>query len=266
MGAAAYIARAWSRRELLRQLAWREAKAGRRQSLLGVAWMFVQPVSYLVVLSVVFSFIPRFHAADVPYPLLLVTALVPWLFVAGAVRAAVSSVVDMADLVRKIAFPRLFCPLSVMAAHLANLSIGIILLLGMLWSYEVPLAMRALWVVPALLVAAATAFGVGFILAAANVYTRDVQSVAPLVIQIWFFATPIVYPFDLVVGELSSRGLERVYALNPMVGVIQTMRYALLPSGVEAPRLGAAAVVAGALLLVGSIVFARLERTFADVI
>jgi len=266
MGGLAYIGYAWTRRELLRQLAWREVKAGRRQSALGVAWMLLQPLAYLLVLSVVFAFIRRLDALDVPYPLFLITGLVPSLFVTGAVRAAVGSVVDMAQLVRKVAFPRIFCPMSVMAAHVVNLVVSLALLFGMLAVYGVPVGAKALWVVPALAVAAATALGLGFLLAALNVYTRDTQSATPLLVQVWFFATPVVYPLGLVKDALSRHGLLELYMLNPLVGAVETMRYAVLDLAGPPEGLGTAAAVSAVTLVAGAGIFTRLEKNFADVI
>lgn len=273
MGAVVYIRNAWSRRELLRQLAWREAKAGRRQSVLGLAWVFLQPAAYLLVLSAVFSFIPRGADPDVPYPLLLVVALVPWLFLSGAVAAGVGSVVGMADLVRKVSFPRIFCPIAVTAAHLVNLSAGLVLLFALTLYYGTPLTLHALWVVPILVIAAMLALGLTFLLSALNVYTRDVASATPLVLQLWFFATPIIYPVEAVAERLTRMGLFAIYRLNPMVGVVEAMRAVLVrgepPSwGLGGPggALGSAAVAALVVFVLGAFVFTRLERNFADVI
>ncbi len=277
MGTVAYIRTAWSRRELLRQLAWREAKAGRRQSVLGIAWVFLQPAAYLLVLSIVFSFLPRGGTSDCPYPLFLVVALVPWLFFSGAVTAGIGSVVGMAELVRKVSFPRIFCPMAAMAAHLVNLAAGLVLLLGLVVYYRTPLtlewALNALWVAPVIVIVAVLALGLVFLLSALNVYTRDVASATPLAMQLWFFATPIIYPVEMVAGPLTSRGLFAIYRLNPMVGVVEAMRAVILRG--EPPPLGlgnlggglsGAALVATGIFALGAFVFARLERNFADVI
>jgi lipopolysaccharide transport system permease protein len=259
-----YAARVWARRDLLRLLAWREVKAGRRQSVLGLAWIFLQPAGYLLVLSLVFS---RFGRADIeaPYPLYLLAGLVPWLFVLGSVNAATKSVVAMGALVRKVAFPRILCPLSVMAAHLTNLLAGLVFLAALMaWYGRVP-GLAVLWIAPALGVAAALAAGLGFLLSALNVHTRDVESALPLVMQLWFFATPIIYPLEWVAEPLARRGLLGVYELNPMLGVVETVRSAV--SGAPPPpELAWAALVAGAVFVLGLAVFTRLERNFADVI
>jgi lipopolysaccharide transport system permease protein len=273
VGAVAYIRTAWSRRELLRQLAWREAKAGRRQSVLGIAWVFLQPAAYLLVLSAVFSFLPRGGTSDCPYPLFLVVALVPWLFFSGAVTAGVGSVVGMAELVRKVSFPRIFCPMAAMAAHLVNLAAGLVLLFGLILYYRAPLTLQALWVAPALVIVAVLALGLVFLLSALNVHTRDVASATPLVLQLWFFATPIIYPVEMVAPALTRMGLWTVYRLNPMVGVVEAMRAVVLrgeppPLGLGSlgGGLGGAALVAAVVFVAGAFVFARLERNFADVI
>ncbi len=270
MGTVAYIRTAWSRRELLRQLAWREAKAGRRQSVLGIAWVFLQPAAYLLVLSIVFSFLPRGGTSDCPYPLFLVVALVPWLFFSGAVTAGIGSVVGMAELVRKVSFPRIFCPMAAMAAHLVNLAAGLVLLLGLVVYYRTPLtlewALNALWVAPVIVIVAVLALGLVFLLSALNVYTRDVASATPLAMQLWFFATPIIYPVEMVAGPLTTRGLFAIYRLNPMVGVVEAMRAVILRGEPPPAALGTAAVVALVVFALGAFVFARLERNFADVI
>jgi len=268
MGALAYVGEAWQRRELLRQLAWREAKAGRRQSLLGMAWLFLQPVAYLLVLSLVFGLGMRMRSGGdgVPYPLFLVAGLVPWLFFAGALSAGTTSVVGMADLVRKVSFPRIFCPLAVMAAYLANLIAGLVLLVAMMALYGVAPPVAVLWIIPLLAVTAALAVGSALLLAAANVYTRDAGSAVPLLVQVWFFATPIIYPLEMVRAPLAEHGLLGLYLANPMIGIVGGFRAALFGGAMPWGAVLYSAAVAAALLAVGLVVFARVEKNFADVI
>lgn len=268
----AYVRAAWSRRELLRQLAWRELKAGRRQSLLGLAWILVQPAAYLLVFTLVFAHVARPSVGGVPYPLFFLAGLVPWMFFSGAVSAAVGSVVGMADLVRKSAFPRVFCPLAAMAAHLTNLLAGLgfmaalMLYYGLRGAWTPEAGAGLLWGAPALLSAAALAVGCGLLLSALNVYTRDAGSIVPLLVQVWFFATPVFYPPEMVRAALERAGLWSIYRLNPMYGAVEGFRAALLGRPIPWPEAGAAAACSLAVLLAGAWIFARLERNFADVI
>jgi lipopolysaccharide transport system permease protein len=266
MAPVAYLRYAWARRELLRQLAWSETKAGRRQSMLGLAWVFAQPAAYLLVLSAIFSRLARADSGDIPYPLFLLAGLVPWLFLAGSVSAGTGSVVGMAGLVRKVSFPRMFCPMAVMAAHLTNLLAGFVFLAGLMAYFRVTPTPQALWAVPIVLVTAMLSLGVALLFSALNVHTRDVGSVVPLLVQIWFFATPIIYPLEWVREPLRERGLLWLYRLNPMVDVVEGLRASLLRGEPPGPALAGAAVLSVAMLLFGAWVFTRLEPTFADVV
>jgi len=262
----AYLRDAWARRELLRQLAWREVKAGRRQSLLGLGWIFLQPLAYLFIISLVFAVQIGRGEQDVPYPLVLVCGLIPWLFFAGTLSAGTTSVVGMGGLIGKVAFPRVFCPLSAMAAHLPNLLAGLVILCGMLFWYGRTPTVHWLWLVPIFLVLAVLALGLALFLGAFNVYTRDVESLLPLLMQVWFFASPIIYPLGMGYEALARHGLLALYKLNPMIYLIEALRSALLYG--RAPGDGLA-IAAGLSLLVlggGWLVFTRLERNFADVV
>ena len=172
----------------------------------------------------------------------------------------------MGGLIRRVAFPRVFCPLSAMVAHTTNLVASLLFLGALMAYYRVELTLQALWIVPLLLVTAALALGLGLLASALNVYTRDVRTLVALAVQIWFFGTPIFYPLSMVEGPLARHGLLTLYKLNPMLHIVEGLRAALLRG--EAPGIGlaAAAGLAVALLAVGLAVFTRLERNFADVV
>jgi lipopolysaccharide transport system permease protein len=156
--------------------------------------------------------------------------------------------------------------MSVVAAHLVNLAAGLILVFAMVAYYRVPLDAHALWVVPSVAVALALALGVSLILSMLNVYTRDVASLTPVLLQLWFFATPVIYPVEIVEEALEGTALLDVYLFNPMVGVVESMRAALILRTAPGPELASAAALAGGVLALGALAFTRTERTFADVI
>ena len=233
-----------------------------KQTALGVAWAVIQPLSTMVVFSLFFGHLAKVPSEGVPYPLFAFTALVPWTFFANSLAQASNSVVLNQNLVTKIYFPRLAIPIATVLAGAIDYGLAFLLLIVLMLYYGVVPTANALWLVPFSLLALVTALGVGFWLAALNVQYRDVRYTVPFLIQIWLFATPIAYPSTLL-----SEPWRTLYALNPMVGVVDGSRWALLGTGSPPGAMVAASTVVALVFLVsGALYFRRMERTFADVV
>ncbi|RMG47007.1 MAG: ABC transporter permease [Acidobacteria bacterium] len=252
----------WRYRELLYFLAWRDVKVRYKQTALGAAWAVIQPAAQMLLFTALFGRLARLPSDGAPYALFAYAGLVPWTYFAGALHQAGNSLVTNRQLVEKVWFPRLLVPLASTAAGLVDLLVASLLLPPLLlWHGRVPgVRIAALPLFVALAALAAAAAGVW--LAALNVRYRDVRYTIPFLAQLWMFATPVVYPASLV-----PPAWRALYALNPMVGVVEGFRWCLIP-GTPAP--GSLAVISAAagtaLLLSGVLYFQRVERTFADVV
>jgi len=249
-------------RELVYFLTWRDIKVRYKQTLLGAGWAILQPFLTMVVFSLFFGELAGLPSDGIPYPIFAYSALLPWQFFESGVTKAAGSLVLGRNLVTKVYFPRLAVPLGPVLAGLVDFALASVVLVGLMAYYGyAPTA--AIGTLPAfLLLALATTLGVSFLLSAGNVVYRDVGYLAPFLMRLWFFLTPIVYAASEV--PPAFRGL---YALNPMVTVVEGFRYALVHG--TAPTLEMLAVstaAAAALLLGGTITFHRMERTFADVV
>jgi lipopolysaccharide transport system permease protein len=257
------FAELWEYRELLAFLTWRNVLVRYKQTALGIAWAVLQPFTMMVVFSLIFGRLAKIPSNGVPYPIFTFAALLPWTFFASALTQSAMSVVGNANLIGKVYFPRLALPLSAIFTAFVDFLIASVILFGMMAWYGTWPNWIGLAILPGLLVLAfATALGVGLWLAAINVVFRDVQYVMPFLIQLWFFATPVVYSATLV-GE----PWRTLFGLNPMAGVVEGFRWALLDAG-PAPgwTILLSAVVSIVLLTSGALNFRRVERTFADVV
>jgi lipopolysaccharide transport system permease protein len=252
----------WRFRELVYFLALRDVKVRYKQTALGVAWVILQPLLAMGIFSIVFGQIARLPSEGVPYPLFVMAGLVPWFYFANATAGASGSVVGNTQLISKVYFPRLVIPVAAVLANLVDLAIGLVLELGLLTYFGVHLTPR-LVLVPALVVLVVlTALGISVWLSALDVQYRDVRYAVPFLIQVWLFATPIVYP----ASEVPERWRAFI-ALNPMAGVIEGFRWVLLGSPTSpAPLLASSVVIVAVALGSGLLYFRRMERTFADVI
>jgi lipopolysaccharide transport system permease protein len=252
----------WRYRELLYFLVWRDVKVRYKQTALGAAWAILQPFATMVVFSLFFGRLARVPSDGVPYPVFAFTALVPWTFFANGLTLSTQSLVQGQNLLKKVYFPRLAIPTAAVLSGLVDFALAFVVLAGMLLFYGIAPGARALWLLPLLLLALATSLGVGLWLSALNVRYRDVAYVVPFLVQLWLFATPIAYPSSLL-----AEPWRTVYGINPMVGVVEGFRWALLGTG-SAPggALVVSSLAAAALLVGGAFYFRRLERTFADVV
>jgi lipopolysaccharide transport system permease protein len=252
----------WAYRELLYFFVWREVKVRYKQTALGIAWAVLQPVMTMVVFSLVFGRLAGLPSDGVPYPVFAYCALLPWQLFAFSLGEASQSVVNSQRIITKVYFPRLLVPLAAVSVGLADFLVASVVLLLMMLYYGIAPTV-AVWTLPLwTLLALATAFGVGLWLAALNVRYRDVRYTLPFVTQVWLYVTPVVYSSSLVPAEWRA-----LYALNPMVGVVDGFRWALLgQAGVSTGNVAMSVLVVAVLLVSGLFYFQRTERTFADLI
>lgn len=251
----------WEYRELLYFLTWRDIRVRYKQTVLGAAWAIIQPFFTMVVFSLFFGKLAKVPSDGVPYPIFSYAALLPWNYFAYSLGQAGNSLVGSANLIRKVYFPRLVIPLSSVLAGLVDFAVAFLVLLGMMVYFGVRPTTGALLLPGFLLLALVTALGVGLWLSALNVKYRDVRYVIPFLTQFWMFATPVAYPSSLL-GE----PWRTLYGLNPMVGVVEGFRWALLGTQPPSTMVGVSALVAVVLLVSGAFYFRQVERTFADVI
>ena len=252
----------WDYRELLYFLVWRDIKVRYKQTALGAAWAIIQPLFTMVVFSLFFGRLARIPSDGIPYPLFSFAALVPWTFFANGLTASSNSLVGSSQLITKVYFPRLTIPIGTVLAGVVDFALAfIVLLLMMLW-YGVTPGLNFLWLPLLLLLALISSLGVGLWLSAMNVKYRDVRYVVPFLTQIWMFMTPIAYPSSLLKGSWRA-----VYSVNPMVGVIEGFRWALLRTNTKpGASIMISAATAIAILVGGALYFRRMERTFADIV
>ena len=252
----------WEYRELVYFLAWRDIKVRYKQTVLGCAWVILQPVLLMLVLSFFFGRLAQIPSDGLPYPLFVFSALLPWQLFAYALNQSSNSLVANDRLISKVYFPRLVIPLAAVLSGLIDFTIAFTILLLLMVHYGITPTM-ALWLVPGfVLFAVMTALAVGLWLSALNVQYRDVRYTIPFIIQLWLFVSPVAYPTSLV-----PESWRWLYAFNPLVGVIEGFRWALLGSsgGFGSELVSSVAVVS--LLLVGGLYyFRRMEKTFADVV
>ena len=248
--------------ELLYFLTWRDVKVRYKQTVLGAAWAVIQPFFTMVVFSLFFGRLAGIESNGVPYPIFAYTALVPWTFFAQALTQASTSLVSSSHLVKKVYFPRLSIPIATVLSGLVDFVIAFVVLLGMMPFYGIVPTINILWLPLFVLLALTTALGVGFWLSAMNVQFRDIRYTVPFLTQLWLFATPIAYPTTLL-----PESWHTIYGINPMVGVVEGFRWALLGTDTApGPIIAVSALAALALLVSGAFYFRRLEKTFADVV
>lgn len=260
--AALRLAELWRHRELLLFLVWRDVKVRYKQTALGAAWAVLQPLLTMVVFTLFFGRLGRIPSDGVPYELFAFAALVPWNFFANGLQQSSQSVVAQSNLLKKVWFPRLAIPVSTILSGVVDFAIAFAVLLAMMLCYGVVPGAAALALLPLLLLALSTCLGAGLWLSALNVRYRDVRYVVPFLAQLWMFATPIAYPASLV-----PERWRPLLGLNPMAGVVEGFRWALLgTTAAPGPTIAVSALAAAAMLAGGALYFRRTERTFADVV
>ena len=252
----------WEYKELLYFLAWRDIKVRYKQTVLGAAWAIVQPFFTMVVFSLFFGKLAKVPSDGIPYPIFAYAALVPWTFFANGLNQSSNSLVGSANLIKKVYFPRLVVPIASVISGVFDFILAFLVLLGMMLYYGIFPKANIVWLPFLLLLTLTTSLGVGLWLSALNVQFRDVRYTVPFLTQFWLFATPIAYPSSLL-----SQPWRTLYGINPMVGVVEGFRWALLGTDTAPGAIVlVSSLVALALLVGGAFYFRRLEKSFADVI
>lgn len=252
----------WAYRELIYFLTWRDIKVRYKQTALGASWAILQPFLSMVVFTIFFGGLLNVSSGEIPYPIFTYTGLLPWVMFSKALQDAGRSLVLNRNMITKIYFPRLVIPLSSVLASVVDFLLGFAVLIGLMWYFQV-VPSAAVWTLPFLLVLGMmTALGVGLWLSALNVLYRDVGYVLPFLTQLWFFITPVVYS-SLEIPE----NWRLVYALNPMTGVVEGFRWALLgEQAAPGPMIVVSAIITALILISGLFYFRRMERNFADTV
>jgi lipopolysaccharide transport system permease protein len=251
----------WSYRELLMFLGWRDIKVRYKQTLLGAAWAVLQPLFLMLMFTFFFGRLAGMPSDGIPYPLFAYAALLPWTFVSNAVLSSGNSLVGSSHLVTKVYFPRLIIPGATVLAGLLDYVIAAALLFVLMGWWGVPFGWRLFGLVPLALLATLLALAVGLWMSALNVKYRDVRYALPFLIQLWLFATPIIYPASLVPEKW-----RWILLLNPLAGVVEGHRAVLLGRSVDGALISASVLVTALLLAGATVVFRRMEKSFADVI
>lgn len=253
----------WLYRELIYFMTWRDLKVRYKQTVLGVLWAVIKPFMTMVVFSIFFGGLAKVPSDGVPYPIFAFTALLPWELFVTALQQASRSLVVNSNMITKVYFPRIILPISSILGGVVDFFIAFLVLIAMMVYYGLKPTANV-WALPLfLLLAFITALGVGLWLSALNVLYRDIGYITPFLTQFWLFITPIVYPASMVPEKW-----KLLYAINPMTGVVEGFRWALLGTQASAPSnmLLISSLIAVALLISGMFYFRRMERTFADMV
>jgi lipopolysaccharide transport system permease protein len=252
----------WEYRELLYFLVWRDIKVRYKQSVLGGAWAIIQPLFTMVIFSIFFGKLAKMPSDGIPYPIFSYAALVPWSFFANGLSQASNSLVGSSNLIKKVYFPRMAIPIASVLGGIVDFVLAFAMLVGMIFYYGMIPTWNVIWLPFFLLIAFITSLGVSLWLSAMYVQFRDVRHVISFLTQIWLFATPIAYPSSLL-----AEPWRTFYGINPMTGVVEGFRWALLGTKTApGPMVIVSSLVALAVLISGAFYFRRLEKTFADVV
>jgi lipopolysaccharide transport system permease protein len=252
----------WEYRELLYFLVWRDIKVRYKQTVLGIAWAIIQPFFTMIVFSLFFGRLAKVPSDGIPYAIFSFAALVPWTFFANGLSMASNSLVDSANLIKKVYFPRLAIPLATVLSGIVDFVLAFVMLLGMMLYFGIVPTIHVLGLPLLLVLALITSLGVSLWLSALNVQFRDVRYTIPFLTQLWLFATPIAYPSSLL-----SEPWRTLYGINPMVGVVEGFRWALLGTNTApGPIIIVSSFVSLSLMVSGAFYFRRMEKTFADVV
>lgn len=251
----------WAYRELLYFFVWKEVKVRYKQTVLGAAWAILQPFLTMVVFSLLFGRLAQLPSDGIPYPIFYYSALLPWTYFATSLTNTTNIVVQNQRVITKVYFPRIILPAASVLSGLVDFGLAFVVLLGMMLFYGTVPTVAILTMPLFLLLAMATALGVGLWLAAMNAVYRDVRYVVPFIIQLWMFASPVVYSSSLIPEKWRA-----LYGLNPMAGVIEGFRWAVLGQGHPPALLGVSVTVVFFVLFGGLFYFRRMEGTIADVV
>ncbi len=252
----------WEYRELLYFLIWRDVKVRYKQTILGVGWAIIQPFFTMVVFNIFFGKLAKMPSDGIPYPIFTYAGLVPWTFFANGLSKGSNSLVSSANLIKKVYFPRLIIPVSSVLSGIIDFLFAFIILVGMMFYFGISLSVNIIWLPLLLTLSFFASLSVSFWFSALNVQFRDVQYITPFITQIWLFATPIAYPSSLL-----SEPWRTLYGLNPMVGVVEGFRWALLnTNSAPGPIIIVSSLITVTLLIGGALYFRKMEKDFADVV
>ena len=252
----------WIYRELLYFFVWRDVKVRYKQTLLGIAWAVLQPLFSMLVFTIFFGRLAKVPSDGVPYAIFSYIALVPWMFFSNGLSLSASCLVSSSNMLKKVYFPRLALPVATVVAGLIDMAVALLLLGGLMVYYRREPSLNLIWLPAFVLLAMAASVGCGLWLSALNVKYRDIRYVVPFLVQLWLFATPVAYSSSLIHEPWRS-----VYGLNPMAGVVEGFRWAVLGTKVSMRTMETVSIAATfVLLLSGLLYFRRVERTFADVV
>lgn len=251
----------WTYRELLFFLTWRDIKIRYKQTALGALWAIIQPLFAMVLFTVVFGLLARVPSDNIPYPLFAYAALVPWTFFSNAITNSGNSLVGSSTLISKVYFPRLFIPAAAVASGLLDLAIASLLLIPLLIYFQITLTWRILLLPLFAGLVALLALGVGMILSALNVKYRDVRYALPFLVQLWLFASPVIYPSSLVPANW-----RWLLSLNPMTGLIEAFRASLFGHRFDPTTLLPGVAITLVILVLSFFAFRRVEDSFADIV
>ena len=252
----------WEYRELIYFLAWRDIKVRYKQTALGATWAVIQPLMTMVVFSIFFGVLAKMPSDGAPYPIFAYSALVPWTYFANSLAQTISSMVSGQSLIQRVYFPRIILPLASLLSGLVDFAIAFAVLLALMIYYGILPTLNMLLLPILLLFEIVTALGVGLWLATMNVVYRDVGYVTPFMIQFWLFATPIAYPSSLIPVQWRP-----LYGINPMTGVVEGFRWAVLGGGIGfEPTIVVSVIISLVVLATGLVYFRHYERTFADLV
>lgn len=251
----------WDYRELLISFISRDIKVRYKQTALGAAWAVIQPLFMMIVFTLAFGRLAKIPSEGVPYPLFSYVALLPWTLFSEGITRSTNSMITNANIMTKVYFPRMIMPVSGILSPLVDFSIASFILLGMMLYYGFTPTIHVLLLPAFILLGLSTSLGVGLWLSALNVQYRDFQYTVPFLIQLWLFASPVVYPTSLL-----PEPYRTLFGLNPMAGVIEGFRWALLGTAPPSSLLAISAIMVVILLVSGAFYFRRMEKTFADVV
>ena len=251
----------WNYRELLYSFTWRDIKIRYKQTALGFLWAVIQPLFMMLIFTVVFGRLARMPSDDVPYPLFVLAALLPWTLFAEGLTRSTSSMITNAGIMTKVYFPRLIMPFSGVLSPLVDFAVSLTILVVMMAYYGFIPTLNVLFLPLFILLALATSLGIGLWLSALNVRYRDFQYTIPFLIQLGLFASPVVYPASLV-----PEPVRFLYGLNPMAGVIEGFRWALLGTEMPGAMILVSVCMVFVLLVSGAFYFRKMEQYYADVV
>ena len=251
----------WSYRELLYFLTLRDVKVRYKQTLLGAAWAIIQPLFAMAIFTLFFGRLAGVPSDGIPYPIFAYAGLLPWMFFSNAVTNSGNSLVGSANLITKVYFPRMIIPAAAVGAGLIDFAIALLILVGLMVYYSVPATWNLMMFPVLVALTMLLALGVGMLMSGLNVKYRDVRHALPFLIQLWMFATPIVYPASLVPAKW-----RLLYAVNPLTGIIEGYRCSLFGTKFDWASLATSAVITLAVLVYSAYSFRRMEKSFADVV